>query len=241
MTLVGGPRVPYTTRGLIGVWDFNNPLSYPGSGTDVFDRSGYESDGTIINSPLIYGTEPRGYVQFDGSTQYIDLGTPEILFPTTGITLSAWINKGVYSFGRQAIIANNHPAFAGTFFGYRLQVTVGSNNWIYSSFQLADGSSNTTVSYDSGINAQLNTWYHITGTWDGSTMTIYINGTTYTNTTSFSGPIAYDKTIASSIAVQRIGFFDFEGKMTLVTMYNRALTSDEVNQNYNLLKNVLNA
>lgn len=238
MTLVGGPRVPYTTDGLIGVWDFNNPLCYPGTGITTFDRSGYESDGTLVDSP-IYGTEPRGNFQFNGTTQYIDLGTPEILFPTNAITLSGWVSRVAYSFSREPIIGNNHPGFAGTFFGYRLQMTVGSNNWIYATFDLADGTSNTTVNYDNDIGADINIWYHITGTWDGSTMTIYINGTTYSNSTSFSGPIAYDKTISTRIARQRTNI-EFTGKISLVTMYNRALRPDEIDQNYNLLRRQFN-
>ena len=49
MGLAHSPRI--VTDGLVLALDAGNTKSYPGSGTDWYDRSGNGNDGTLTNGP----------------------------------------------------------------------------------------------------------------------------------------------------------------------------------------------
>jgi hypothetical protein len=80
-----------------------------------------------------------------------------------------------------------------------------------------------------------NNWFHVCGTYDGSTGIIYVNGTARTTTGGLSG------NISSGNAALNIGNRDnddrhFDGDIACARLYNKALTAGQVLQNYNAQK-----
>ncbi|MDC3299532.1 LamG domain-containing protein [bacterium] len=77
-------------------------------------------------------------------------------------------------------------------------------------------------------------WYHILGTFDGSSVKIYVNGT-LERTTAASGSI-YNSDAA--VAIGHInGNLIYDQPIAQPRIYNRALTAEEVQRNYNAGKN----
>ena len=77
---------------------------------------------------------------------------------------------------------------------------------------------------------------HVAGTYDGTTPLIYVNGVSQTLT----GEVTAAAGAANRCYIGRTAYsnpFYFDGKIANVKIYNRALTSTEVVQNYNALKN----
>ena len=78
-------------------------------------------------------------------------------------------------------------------------------------------------------------WMNVAATYDGTTPLIYVNGVSQTLT----GQITAAAGVANKCYIGRIAYstpYYFNGKIANVKIYNRALTSTEVLQNYNATK-----
>ena len=95
-------------------------------------------------------------------------------------------------------------------------------------------SANYTTTSDISV---LNTYHHIIITVTGSTSAIYVNGEIEA-TSTISNRIQSTSDLRIGRRVD--GFAATNGKIPVVKLYNRALTADEVQQNYNAYKNRFN-
>ena len=99
--------------------------------------------------------------------------------------------------------------------------------------QVAPGTSWTF--YNTGYTIPLNTWVNIVYTYSGTgaagSQTVYINGSNIYSTSAGSGAISSN---GNSV---RIGFDDnnwwWNGRIAQTQIYNRALTAQEIQQNFN--------
>jgi hypothetical protein len=89
-------------------------------------------------------------------------------------------------------------------------------------FWLDSGSGYTAVSAVGSV--EINTWQHVTGTWDGTTMRIYVNGV-LTNSAAKTGTIP-SKTTSFSIGSNFSERFD--GDIDEVRLWNKALSAIDI-------------
>ena len=201
------------TDGLVLNLDAGDPRSYPGIGTSWTDLSGNGNTATGVGTAMpSYNNANGGSLVFDGTNDYVSLGTPSI--GTGKITVSAWIKittGGIY----QHIVDNQSPEW---------HLAILNNNRPY--FFNGVANHNSTPQLSTGV------WYMITGV-QGITNDLYVNGVLAqsiesnvnitTNTLQigrwFNGPSRY-----------------FNGNISNVSIYNRALSAAEVAQNYDALK-----
>ena len=154
----------------------------------------------------------QGSAEFDGASDYIQLNTP---FSYTNHTIAAWVYHGdVDSFDR--VFDNRSVGSA----------TDAINIYLSSSadkIQYSVGSNTVSQSGD----AILNEWYFVAATYDGTTQRLYIDG-------SQSASVATSQTI-STTQNARIGSNAWieanfwTGNLANVAIWNRALSSDEIN------------
>lgn len=211
---------PYITESLQFYVDAGLPLSYPGTGTTLYDISG-NSRNLTMNS-LSYSSNDGGYIIFDGAHSADSVSTYTINF-STGFTVEV-VAKFSGS-GLEGLFAFNTP-MNGDYVNVQAQ---GDNiRW-----EVDSGSSFTTTGSLSS-----NTWYHVTCVYEGdsnntsATARIYINGVE--NNTASLGRSGQSQT--SNFV---LGLWDgyLNGNIALSRMYNKVLSPSEVLNNFNYTKN----
>jgi hypothetical protein len=121
-------------------------------------------------------SDPSSFYQVLGEEQPSDV---TLDLTGTQITLEAWVNYNAAGTGHIGALTKN--GFAD---GYRLTLPEGSPPK-QANFQLQ---SETGGNLTSAGTLSAGTWYYLAGTWDGSTMRIYIDGGPDTNTQSKTTP-----------------------------------------------------
>lgn len=220
---------PVVTSGLLIHLDAGDAGSYPGSGATWTDLTGNGRNATIVNGST-YSSSNGGYISFlDTSFQHATI--PNIGNQAT-FTLEAWVRiTGSLSSRATAIIAGQYDLST------KLNYSLGLNN-AYGSANVCIGYFNGAWRTTSGFAPTLNTWYHIVGTYDGTTLRQYENslaGTTlsYSGTPQSGGEIRIMRRW-DEVATNNTNFV--KGDLAIVRVYNRALTASEVLQNYNAQK-----
>lgn len=233
MSFSFSPKI--VTDGLVLYLDAANTRSYV-SGSTVWNDLSRRSitNGSLVGVPT-FNSNNGGYFTFNGSSQYVNCGNTslEISANTTQITLEAWVFPVSFtSYG--GIISR--VGGVSPFGGWMLNVNSdGSVN----KFDLAiniSGSWRTWVTGGGtfGTSLTTNNWYHIVGTYNGSTMEMYLNGVKY-NSVSYPGSIQYTSVNNLYVGLNGGGTY-FNGRVSQVKVYNRTLSSAEVLQNYNTTK-----
>jgi hypothetical protein len=197
--------------------DARNTSSYPGSGTTWYDLSGNGGNMTLYNGTAY---NSNGYFDFDGTNDYAKtsnngLGTGSVI----PHTLEMWVNFDVLSSTRWWL------AVIG-------QYNIGAHHWIgTTATQFGAWSANCQRG---PTLTGANNWMQIVGTFDGTTLTYYVNsintgGSCTANGFNFTNT---DFTIGLRLGNEAY----FNGKVAVCRIYNRALSSTEITQNYDATK-----
>jgi hypothetical protein len=222
MAVFGGPNV--IDNGLVLSLDAGNVKSYPGSGTIWYDKSGNGNNGTLTNGPTFSG----GSIVFDGTNDYVDLGLTNLPITFSELTLSFYV-KLLKINTKQAIISSYTPSPQG---GWGVELLVGNTLNFF-------GFSNTTTFTDFQTTQTyvLNQLLNITCIFGNSTFIIYVNGTQQASKIGVSTIYRTSTIILGAAPGPSI---PFQGNMYNCQIYNRALSAQEVLQNYNATKSRFN-
>ena len=223
-------RVPIT-NGLVLYYDPSNPTSYPGSGTTITDLSGNSRNGTMSN---ITFTSP--YFTYNGTSSQISVADNALLEPGTGDwTMEVWVNQT--NSGNDVVLGKFDPGGTSQDVSYSIRTT-GTN--YYAQIGSGTGSGATLFVNSTTATGTLNTWYQIVYVFTNiaeNTLQTFVNG-------SSIGSVSHSlASILNTTANLYIGSYNngeyaqwFDGKIGITRLYNRALTSAEVLQNYNVDK-----
>jgi hypothetical protein len=155
-----------------GVWHLPN-----GSTLTANDSTGNGNNGSITAATATAG-QIDGAGSFDGSSANINLGTSTTLHPTTGGTVSIWLKANSFR-NFSTAIANQDV----------LNDRNGYGLYFYSSgvanFELATGSTLQTINSSALSSGQ---WYYLVGTWNTTTVSIYVNGALSAQTSKMLTP-----------------------------------------------------
>jgi hypothetical protein len=204
-----------------------------------FDEGSGSATGTptaTINGATWTAGHQGTALSFDGSNDYVDLGTLDITpdgSGTVGMTLSAWINvDDVASIGDSRIVSKATSTAEQDHYWMLSTTTVGGQARLR--FRLktgADPNSGTTTLIASSGNLQNNTWYHVAATYDGGTMRLYLNGE-LVGSTAKTGAAATNGSVGAWIGGNPPSStsMPWDGKIDEVQLYNRGLTATEIQQ-----------
>lgn len=182
-------------------------------------RNGY--NGTFSGTPVYHFTG-GGNLTFDGVDDYIDLGT------TLPGAFSSTQAVSIFTYAKISSVVSKNTLI--TFNGERSFFLPG--NRLTTTYQLYWDS---TAGWKNGTNSSwtVDQWYYLGWTISGTTLTFYVNGVA-NGTATVS---AFTPTASTSV---RVGFANAgeyaTGSIASISVYNRALTSSEILQNYNVLK-----
>jgi hypothetical protein len=167
-------------------------------------------------------------MNFDGSNDYIDVGTSSNVWDgTTSLSVSLWVNlnsTGTY----QYLIDSNTLGNAYIGFGIQLQ----SNGKF--AYCVKDDTNLAISYYVNDIGFTYNNWHHIVLVYDraNSNYYYYNNGTQYTITPSVS---SHSHTAFTDLYIGRPSLsnnYYADGKIDEVAIWNTALTSTQVSEIY---------
>jgi hypothetical protein len=212
------------TYGLVVSLDAGNSASYPGSGTTWTDLSGNGNNGTLTNA-VGYSASNSGTLTFDGVDDWVNVGN-----------LGSFYNQGTIAFWMNASVVENwRNPFTTKYNGVNSCIRFEENSSGTFGMLIGDDSGNYGgANYlNSGLTA--NTWYHVVLVWDkvSNNAKGYLNGVGKFNQSQTLWP-----TTLPAIAVGN-GFSSdryWLGRISAVSIYNRVLSIDEVQQNFNNLK-----
>jgi hypothetical protein len=232
----GGPIV---TDGLVLAVDAGNLVSYESGSTINYSLTGSYS-GSLTNGTA-YTSSNGGNFIFDGTNDQIDFGDVDVLGGASSATWEMWVRPHEYtgapSTWRSGITTWNDPSsglghtwildlrYRSYYLGFRT-TDVGS----YPSFAMQGGSSPTHFPD--------NEWAHYVGTYDGSQAKVYINGELIATASKTGNIASKNANERLKIGVDRSSTAPMSGEIPIVRLYrNKALSADEVLQNYNAQKN----
>lgn len=220
-----GPNI--VKNGLVLWLDAANPRSYPRSGTVWNDMSGNNNTGTLTNGPT-FSNANYGSIVFDGVDDYTLFGSI-LNFTSEPFSFSYWVNFNTLTTN----LVNQGPVvlFKGSFQsrGYYSQIST-DGNIIFVTNQI--GAYQTTTASPGTIIP--GNWYNISYTRTVSSVRIYVNGVdVVSEAATHINPAT--STDSFRLAVYQ---FDIYARMNLSSFmtYNKALSAQEVKQNYDALK-----
>ena len=221
------PIPSISTNGLVLNLDAANYKSYPKSGTTWTDLSGNQNNGSLIGG-VNYNSNNGGYFDFNGIDGYVSVDN--IL--RTSNTIEGWIYSKDGSQGGTggdtiiSAIGNYSPTgnIKYTYIG-----VLGSNILTY---RIDDGVTSHRLVADVTYNE--NQWYHVALTYNSNGTTVaYLNGKQIGNINATAN-INFDNNPLNISRAQNGNYFN--GLVSSFRLYNRALTSIEVLQNFNALR-----
>ena len=204
--------------------DAGNPASYPGSGTTWTDTIG-SMPFTLVNGPT-YNSANGGYIQFTPSSgQYA--------YSTTNLgTLANWSIEAWHYYDGTNTSSGPNIFTEYSYTGGTINLGLGWGNgsgadnelqawWYGPGFQ-------GTPSYSLTPGA----WYQIVGTFDGTTLNLYVNNTLVRTAVAPPGGAA-NPAIGYGLMTRWDPGGLWGGRLGIVRIYDASLTGVQVTQNYN--------
>ena len=233
MGLSHSPRI--VTDSLVFCVDAANKRSYPGAGTTWTDLTANKNNGTLENMDATnFSNDNAGIFTFDGADENINMG--DVLdMGLNSVTVCSFINVSSIS-NIVTIFSKSRAAGTSGRYWYNLQIDPSRLGKIRAGFAFSTASPSIT---DSTIDLRNTGWNMASVVWDrNGNMQVYINDILDAET-DISSHSAVDM---QSTDIMRIGGYNaadgttlsspFEGSMANCLYYNRALSAEEIKQNY---------
>ena len=239
------------TDGLISCWDAANRRSYPGTGTTWTDLAG-DVKGTLINEDddaLNFNSFKGGYFGFDGTDGYVDMGSSNQILPggRNPFTISLWLNPDADTSNSDGLYAFYQPdddQEGSTTYAFGMLWEPSSSVETFAFFAGQRGLTGWGPLKTTGLASRDNwvgKWCCITITYNGegtksghANYRFYINDVNYalTDIGGWGGTVNFNRLGNMTTGTTHA----YDGYMANISIYNRALSADEVSQNYEALK-----
>jgi hypothetical protein len=219
--------------GLILWLDANDKTSYPGSGTIWKDLSKGGNDGILTNGPT-FNSGNGGSIEFDGVNDYVNFINTTLDFNAKDFSILCWFST---TDTNMRIIQTRNVGALGSKSGWQISVAF-TRSWSNTAIEDTNGNFINFSSFTdlSSLNGQ---FYLVGLTWKTSIGQgkLYINNnlkSTQTNSSMINSNINSTDNLQIGRANSNTQYLN--GKIPQSLIYNRALTEQEILQNYNATK-----
>lgn len=201
-----------------GVWHLHS---------DLLDATSNNNDGTNVNSTNGTGKMADGQ-SFDGVDDKVSVANSASLKPTSGLTLSGWIkrNGAQVSWAKPVWFGQN---LSGPWGPYGFEFNDASDTQL--NFHIASSSTSYDISSSTSLSDA--TWYYITGTYDGSNVRYYINGSSQGSTAATFTIGNYDTTYGLGIGDNAHSDSPFKGTIDELRVVDTVRSGDWITAEYN--------
>ena len=223
--------VPASTTGSITQW---NDISGTGYGLNAtYQAANYYSTYNPAQQAYNFNAPPAGTASGSLGFQFGTAATSYLR--TSYFTMEVWVRHAAFNtngkYGNYYTVWELYP-YAGFRFGAGTPNSLATDTTaapIFWTNQSGGNFSTTAATFP----ITLNTWCQIAVTYDGSTCNVYLNGTLYstqTNAVYVPGP---PYTVNSfNIGGNDDGIQSWNGQMSILRWYSRALSASEVADNF---------
>ena len=212
------------TNGLVGWWPFNGNAS---------DASGNGNNGTVNGANLTadrFGFSNHAF-DFNGVDNYIEVQHNLSLTFSNELSVSFWLNVPDLTFNASGSPERNPigKQINASNSGIQFETNDVTNTPGSPQFYLNDGSS--VAQYQDNNTIALNSWVHLVGTYNGTTLTLYSNNIVLGNNVNNLNL----NSITQNLFFGKEGLIGryFKGKLDDIGIWNRVLTQQEVTDLYN--------
>jgi hypothetical protein len=202
------------TSGCVLNLDSNFPPSYPLVFNSWYDLTGNGNMG-LLNNGITYNSALRGSLSLNGTNQYVSFNeTTNIPVGNSNYTISTWFNPS--SLGDKGLVGWGNYGTTNAVNALRLSSSGIMNYW---------WNNDLSASYS----FTTNNWYNAVATFNGTTRSIWVDGSLISSDT----PVGHNVPNSTNLTVGVTNTTEyFAGNMGEVQIFNRALSSTEITQNY---------
>ena len=206
------------TDGLVLCLDAANLKSYPGTGTAWTNISGSGNNGILTNGPS-YSTTRGGMISFDGGNDYVATSFNTAL---GDFTVCCWFQKTGAVASYERIVDKSY--INGFWIG---RESSNANRW-------GGGVRESNAPYGRYITLTDGQWHFIVSRRQGTTHTIFGDGLTGFTSGTVSNTTLNTTNLELGRAIE--GGNPILGNIAVLNVYNRALSNEEILQNFNALR-----
>lgn len=221
VTLGASAAPAAASGGLVGQWKLDE-----GAGTVVADSSGQGNNGLLSGGagwvPGISATA----LSFDGVSGQVTVPDSASLEPPSAVSVSAWVkaagspgdHRYIVAKGATGCIAASYGLYSGPGGGLQFYVSE-RRGMVYAR------------SPDAGTRVWDGNWHLAVGTFDGTTIRLYVDGTEVGSGTTYPGPLEYLLRDSNDLFIGNYpgcSQHEFRGQIDDVSIWNRALTAAQV-------------
>ncbi len=225
----------FVVAGLVSFWTFDKNTIEEEMVKDVWGTA----DGKIVGAKTVAGKINEG-LGFDGSSTYVEIDEDENLDITDAMSIDAWINISSWELdpNRNVIMARYDQNQSKRY----VQFALNPDNGLATYMGYNNGASYYQTQKGGRNEDWEGVWVHVAFTWDhsdGGLSKLYVDGqeiTSYANQEALEEPLVpYDIpwVIGAMPGLSRY----FNGTIDEVRIYNRRLTDDEIERNFNVERN----
>lgn len=231
---------PVVDSSLVLWLDPGQNTSYSGTGTTVTDLSGQSNNVTLQNSPTFSSVLAGGSFSFNGSNQYGYISYTSSLAPTAGLTALCWAYLNDWTLSGAAydkrMLSKTQSG------GYNLAINDTPTYYGFVSAAVYISGAYVNVKY--ALSNLVPGWHCISVTSDGRYTILYVDavaretndrGSTGTIQYNVNNNFVYGAEAADGAGPSVAGGY-WAGSLGPAMIYNRALTADEISQNFNALR-----
>ncbi len=222
-------QAPTDDSGTVALWHFDESV-----GTDAFDETTNDNDGTIVGASWAGPTWATGKIgnalKFDGVDDYVEVPDDDTLDISVAWTISIWLYWEGGDETYETIFCKEapglHPAYAAWVY----------NGKLYAGMTHMPGTSYADWVQDSTMGTiAKDTWTHVSLTFDGADLRLYIDGA-YTDIL-YVGIVGYTNDDSLFFGIREGIRQEFKGLIDEVAIYNTALSAVDIAKLYCISNN----